>query len=174
VVSWRFGLVLAMLFSAGCASQQILPLSGASEPWPAELAAAPDQQAKGRLFHWGGMVTEVRNYRDNSILVILAYPLGSNGRPDIGRRSVGRFLADSAGFIEPLAYPAGTLVEVSGPLLGFHDGQIGEAPYTFPALQLRELREWREAVEVRPTSPSWSIGVGGGSHGSHVGIGVGF
>jgi outer membrane lipoprotein len=129
--------------------------------------------AKGRVFHWGGAVVEVRNYADRSVMVVLAYPLDPSGRPDMTQAPVGRFLADRDGFVEPLAYPEGTLVSISGPLIGYHDGLVGERSYQFPALQLQQLRQWPAAAPAR-RAPIWSIGVSGGSYGGGVGVGVTF
>ncbi len=93
--------------------------------------------------------------------------------------SQGRFLADYPGFLDPAEYPVGKLVTVTGPMLGYTDGQVGDAFYRYPALRADELRGWEEETSSwRYPRPKVHVGVGigGGSRGGwgNIGIGIGF
>ena len=168
-------LLTAMLLLAGCQSSGGTLPPG---PVPAQLSATADPSVKGQRLTWGGSVIRVKNLRDRTLVEIMAYPLDSEGRPRTGQPSQGRFIADYQGFLEPAEYPVGRLVTVTGPMLGYLDGKVGEADYRYPALQADEIRGWenrRSGSGVRP-AVSVGVGVGGGSSSgwSNIGIGIGF
>jgi outer membrane lipoprotein len=162
-------------FLAGCSSTAEVVSPG---PTPSQLSATADPDVKGRLFTWGGSVISVKNLKDRTLLEVMAYPLATDGKPRTDLQSMGRFIADYKGFLEPTEYQPGRLVTVTGSMLGYLDGKVGEADYRHPALQANELRLWeRQSVGSR----SWSrpainvgVGVGGGSHSSWGNIGIGF
>jgi len=142
---------------------------------PAQLSSSPDLVAKGNELLWGGEIVSVVNESDSTLLEILAYPLKTSGEPATGYTSIGRFLADREGFLEPHEYPAGSRVTVKGPLLGFKDGKVDEAIYRYPALDAVELTLWPAEIMNQYHQPRVNVGFGIGSHGrSGVGIGVGF
>jgi outer membrane lipoprotein len=145
---------------------------------PAQLSQSADPGVKGRDFTWGGSIISVKNLKDRTLLEIMAYPLDSKGVPNIGGGTQGRFIADRSGFLEPAEYPAGSLVTVTGSMLGYTDGKVGEAVYRYPALNAIQIKRWLnvDAQNNRfPVKPNVNIGFGFGSGGySNVGIGIGF
>jgi outer membrane lipoprotein len=143
---------------------------------PKSLTLSGDQSVKGQDFTWGGSVLSLKNLKDHSLVEVMAYPLDVNGRPDAGATPLGRFLADYPGFLEPREFSAGQLVTVTGPLLGYKDGKVGEAEYRYPALQADQIKHWDSTQSRHPyTKPSVNIGFGFGSGGySNIGIGIGF
>jgi len=168
-------LLATLLLLAGCQSTGETRPSG---PVPAQLSATADPSVKGQRLTWGGSVIRVKNLQDRTLVEIMAYPLDSEGRPRTGQPSQGRFIADYKGFLEPAEYPVGRLVTVTGPMLGYLDGKVGEADYRYPALQADGIRVWenrRSGSRVRP-AVSVGVGVGGGSSSgwSNIGIGIGF
>lgn len=175
VIRILFLCIFLPVLLAGCSSTGEVLSSG---PAPSRLSATADPSVKGQVLTWGGSVISVKNLKDRTLLEVMAYPLASDGRPRTDLQSQGRFIADFKGFLEPAEYQPGRLVTVTGPMLGYMDGKVGEADYRYPALQADELRLWdRQATGSR----SWSrpainvgVGVGGGSHSSWGNIGTGF
>ena len=168
--------VLGVLLLEGCESTGPVQPAG---PVPAQLSASGDPSVKGRVFTWGGSVIGIRNLKDRTLLEVMAYPLGSDGKPYTDRKSLGRFIADYRGFLEPAEYPVGRLVTITGSMLGYLDGKVGEADYRYPALQVDDLRLWDlPAATTGRKRPKVNVGVGigGGSRGGwgNIGIGVGF
>ena len=168
---------LPLLFLAACQSNPVAPTKG---PVPAQLSASADPLVKGQTFTWGGSVISIRNLQDHTLLEVMAYPLDTEGRPRTDLKSQGRFLAHYDGFLEPAEYPVGRLVTVTGPMLGYKDGKVGQADYRYPVLRADQIRSWQQR-----SSSSWNsrpavsvgVGVGGGSGGggwSNIGIGIGF
>ncbi len=162
-----------LLLAAGCQSTASLPT--ANGPTPAELSASADPTVKGRRFTWGGTIVSVKNLADRTLLEIMAYPLDRKGRPRTDERPLGRFIADRKGFLEPMNYAPGRRVTVTGPMLGYTDGRVGEAPYRYPALQADKLELWpdiREGFE-QGRRPDVHLGIGAGSWGGNIGISIG-
>ncbi len=167
----KWGALVLSSWLVGCQSTAPLP----SGPTPATLSATADPDVKGRVFTWGGSVLRVKNLADRTLVEVMAYPLDGESRPRTGGHSLGRFIADYKGFLEPAEYAVGRQVTVTGPLLGYMDGKVGEADYRYPVLQADEIRLWRDAARTwsRPAI-SIGVGVGGGSHDGWGNIGIGF
>lgn len=162
---------------AGCAPPPLYKVAtGAPVPVPAQVARTPERY-QGRTVVWGGTVVQVSNFPDHSEIEILAFPLDGSQRPVIGHDSSnGRFMAVLPGFVEPLNFPPGTPITVLGTIEGTHAGTVGEAPYVFPRLKVRQHHVWT-AAEMRQGHTHVSLGFGfgvgsGGRSGMGVGVGV--
>ena len=168
-------LLLSLLLLSGCASSPkvtedaergITPVQAASEEVP-----VPD-----RPLQWGGVIVEFNNLAEMTELQILAYPLKSNGRPDVSASPTGRFIAQRRGYLESVDYGKGRQITATGAFEGRREGQVGEASYTFPVLKADELILWPEQSE-RQATPRVNFGFGVGSGGRSwggVGVGIGF
>ncbi|WP_456405324.1 Slp family lipoprotein [Thiolapillus sp.] len=144
---------------------------------PASLSLSADAGVKGKDFTWGGSVLSIKNLPDHTLLEVMAYPLDSKGAPNVGGGAQGRFLADYTGFLEPADFPSGQLLTVTGPMLGYKDGRVGEADYRYPVLQAVQIQRWENTRSQQQPyrKPSVNIGFGFGSGGySNIGIGIGF
>lgn len=168
-------LVVLLLPLIGCnTTGGVQPSAG---PMPAALSQSADPSVKGKDFTWGGSVLSIKNLKEHTLVEVMAYPLDSKGMPNVGGGTQGRFLADYPGFLEPAEFPSGQLVTVTGPLLGYKDGKVGEADYRYPALQADQIKHWDSSQSQQHpyTKPSVNIGFGFGSGGySNIGIGIGF
>lgn len=166
--------IALLILLAGCASTPDLFPEGLRQPSPQQLAGAPRSVPQGQRMTWGGVIVEVSNLPDRTVLEVLAYPLNRSGRPDTDATPMGRFLADREGFLEPRDYAPGREVTVSGPLLGYRDGKVGDAAYRFPALAVQQLQLWQRRGAGSGGSPRVGVGLGVSNHGGGVGFGVGF
>ena len=134
---------------------------------PSSVTATPQQVAGSpRNFEnlqvvWGGSVVSVHNFPDHSEIEVLAYPLDSSQRPRTQQPATGRFIAIVPGFVEPMNYPPGALVTLSGTLDGARAGTVGQADYRFALVHSEAMHRWT-ADEMRQGHPNVSIGVGVG------------
>ncbi len=119
---------------------------------------------RGKIVQWGGVIIAGTNRRDSTRLEILAYPLDHQGRPDRDAKSLGRFLADRAGYLETADYAPDRLLTVVGPVTGLQQGRIGETDYTYPLIRVEQLHLWPDILSDK-NEPSVHFGIG-------VGIGV--
>ncbi len=127
---------------------------------PAAVAHAPEQYAHASVI-WGGRIIKVTNLAHRTEIELLAYPLDRSQRPQTDQGAGGRFITVVQGFLDPLNYPAGRLMTVSGRLEGTRAGEVGTADYVFPLVDAGQYHLWTPE-ELR--SP-WSN--------VHIGIGVG-
>jgi outer membrane lipoprotein len=96
---------------------------------------------------------------------LLAYPLDSSQRPKANDSGNGRFVAVLPGYAEPLDYPAGALMTVSGKLNGSRAGKVGQADYVFPLVGAAQSHVWTaEEMNKGRNNVRFGLGVGVGIH----------
>lgn len=159
-----FRLLLALTLSAAIAACAPAPIykTGPSSvtATPQQVASSP-QNFQNLQVVWGGSVVSVHNFPDHSEIEVLAYPLDSSQRPRTQQPATGRFVAIVPGFVEPMNYPPGALVTLSGTLDGARAGTVGQADYRFALVHSEAMHRWT-ADEMRQGHPNVSIGVGVG------------
>jgi outer membrane lipoprotein len=109
----------------------------------------------GQEVRWGGIILNVDNQREESILEILAYPLDKSSRPKIDRMALGRFLLHSNQFLDPAIYPRDRELTVVGIIQGVEKRKIGEFEYPYPLIEGRVLYVWPEREEVGSYYDPW-------------------
>lgn len=129
---------------------------------PSQVAAAAGQYRNANVI-WGGRVIGVKNLSDHSEIEVLDFPLDNSQRPRLKDRGNGRFIAVLPGFVEPMDYPPGTLITVSGQITGVRDGAVGNAAYRFPLVAVQQHHTWT-VEEMRKGHPNINFGVGVGIH----------
>lgn len=154
-----------LLLLGGCAPAPIYkPAAGTVQVPPSQVARTPEDYA-GQQVIWGGRVVQVANFSDHSEIQVLSYPLDRSQRPRIGdNNGNGRFIVSIPGYVEPLNYPAGSLLTASGTLKGVRSGKVGSAAYVFPIVQSGRIHRWT-AEEMRQGHPHFNFGLG-------VGVGI--
>lgn len=137
--------VLAVVLSslAGCASplpkslQQDLPQS----PDLHTVLRAPPAHI-GERVRWGGLIIKVENLATGSQVEILARPLDASGRPTGTGAALGRFIAHTREFLDPLIYTADSEVTLTGTLSAPLSREIGNFLYTYPVVATEALHLW--------------------------------
>lgn len=124
-----------------------------------EQAAEEPERLEGIRILWGGVIVRAVNQEERTRLEVLAYPLDSEQRPDTETKAGIRFLAEKAGYLETADYAPGRRVTVKGTLQGIREGRIGEAPHTYPVVQVSDLHLWPKA-EARRSGPRFHFGIG--------------
>lgn len=159
---FRLLLAFALPFAiAACAPAPIYKTGPSSVTATPQQVASSPQNFHGLQVVWGGSVVSVRNFPDHSEIEVLAYPLDASQRPRTQQPATGRFIAVVPGFVEPMNYPPGALVTLSGTLDGARPGTVGQADYTFALVHSEAMHRWT-ADEMRQGHPNVSIGVGVG------------
>jgi len=168
--------LLALALLGGCATSPKVAENAERGITPTQAAEAQTLPSAEPPLQWGGVIVETSNLADTSELQILAYPLKSDGRPDLSAAPTGRFIARQTGYLESVDYRKGRQVTATGPVTEKRNGQVGEATYTFPVMLTEQLVLWPEE-STREAKPRVNFGVGVGSGGRSwggVGIGIGF
>ena len=157
--------LLVLLSMLGCAPAPIYRATAqATAATPFQVAQTPERSA-GNDVIWGGRIVQVSNFSDHSEVELLAYPLDASQRPKANDSGNGRFIAVLPGFAEPLAYPAGALMTVSGKLKGSRTGKVGEADYVFPLITVAQSHVWTaDEMNKGRNNIRFGVGVGVGIH----------
>lgn len=140
-------LLLASIFLNACATSPKFDTVGVDVNNTPQRAVKESDTLKGEPVLWGGVVIVSTNFKDSTQIEILAYPLHSNHRPDREQAPLGRFLAVHAGYLETTDYAQGRLITVKGTLAGKRAGQVGEAEYTYPVVNITQLHLWSGSSE---------------------------
>lgn len=151
--------VAATLVLAACAPAPIFKAGPDVASVPPETVAQAPERYTGRAVIWGGQVVAVQNLPGSTEIQILGYPLDSSQRPLPNSPIGGRFIAIMQGYVEPLNYPAGSLVTLTGHIEGVRTGSVGDANYVFPLVKVTASHVWT-AEELRSDKPHVSFGVG--------------
>lgn len=91
---------------------------------------------------WGGIIVDVENEQDFSLVQVLYYPLDSDGEPQTDSRNAGRFIFKSSEFLDPAVYAKNSKITVAGILLGDIERTIGKKVMHLPLLSATTIYLW--------------------------------
>ncbi|MCK7460469.1 Slp family lipoprotein [Idiomarina aminovorans] len=132
------------LVLAGCSS---VPEQIASENEDAlvgyKVAKHQGEKVVGDSARWGGVIADVRNAKDHTVLEIVSFPLKRWGRPEVSDNSQGRFLAVVNDFVDPDVYKAGRSISFVGSIGQPQQGKIDEYIYTYPVIEATGYYLWQ-------------------------------
>jgi len=114
---------------------------------------------------WGGVIIDVENEQNFSIIQALYYPLNSYGRPRLDKPNAGRFLIKSPDFLDPAVYSKDTEITVAGTLKGDVERKVGNKTLRLPLISSTVIHLWPVYV------PGNYYGYGGYGYG---GFGYGY
>ncbi len=154
--------VAIVLLVVGCApviSQRALEEVDRSVSFE-QLLDNPDAY-RGKTVLLGGTIIETQNFSDRTLITILQRPLGYRDRPTSEDVSMGRFILQVPGFLDPAIYRPGRKVTVVGSVMGREVRPLGEVEYSYPLIEKRALHLW--PAEHPGTVPRVHFGVAVGS-----------
>ncbi|MDH5394590.1 MAG: Slp family lipoprotein [Gammaproteobacteria bacterium] len=145
-----------VLFFTACSSQIPTGIKHAltNAPTIDMVRAAPDDYLSQPV-RWGGVILNTENKQSSSRLIIIAYPLSSNGRPLLNKASNGRFIASFDSFLEPHVYKRDSIITVSGKLTQTETINIGEFPYNYPLVDVQQHFLWPVEEPLNNLYPLW-------------------
>lgn len=111
------------------------------------VAIDSEQQAR-----WGGQVVSVQNKGEMSELEIVYFPESSNGKPEVGMHSPGRFKVLVEGDVNIALSQNNSLITVLGKIGTPETGMIGSQAYTYPTLQASSFYVWNDISSVHTDS----------------------
>ncbi|MCC5855438.1 MAG: Slp family lipoprotein [Idiomarina sp.] len=141
---WLLVIGATVLLSA-CASRypEAIRGDGADTVEFREAVQSPEL-VTGQPARWGGVIAEVTNQENSSVLEIVAFRLRNTGRPFISDDTPGRFRVRVDGFVDPEIYARGRAITTLGTFMGTEEGSIGEYVYHFPLVHAEGVHLWRE------------------------------
>ena len=136
--------VAGALFVAGCAAApfpEALTRSVNRSLSLAEIRANPQAYAGARII-LGGEILATTPKPGETEIEVLSRSLDHGDAPERGDRSLGRFLARTAGFLDPAIYARGRRITVLGTVAGIEDRPVGELPYAYPVIAAERIKLW--------------------------------
>jgi outer membrane lipoprotein len=99
-------------------------------------------QYKDISVRWGGVIIDVDNEENFTLVQVLSYPLNYQGRPQLSKSAEGRFVIKSTEFLDPAVYAKDREITVAGKLDGDIQRMIGKKTVLLPLLASRALYLW--------------------------------
>jgi outer membrane lipoprotein len=106
-----------------------------------EVLENPEEYT-GQMLILSGVITEIKNTKEGTILEVLQTPANFRGKPADIEESEGRYLAIVERFLDPSTYAKGRSVTVAGKILGKRIQPLGKTEYTYPFIQATEIYLW--------------------------------
>ncbi|MDX1573872.1 MAG: Slp family lipoprotein [Methylophaga sp.] len=151
----KFITVIMLVLLSGCAAMN----PSIENPPARDLQYAqvlPNlNQYVGEVVRWAGVVADVSNLENQSELTLVQFPVTRYGKPITTANSAGRFIVQSASFLDPLIYQKGALVTVVGTLSGEQIRTVDQKSLRMPVVTMTESQVWPEqyADRKRPYNP---------------------
>lgn len=99
-------------------------------------------QYKDTSVRWGGVVIDVENEENFTLVQVLSYPLNYYGRPELSKASEGRFVIKSSEFLDPAVYAKDREITVAGTIEGDMERTIGKKHIRLPLLTSKAIYLW--------------------------------
>lgn len=148
-------IIVATLLLGACSTVPEKISSPATSPVTVSQAAKTPSEVKGKTIRWGGTIAKVENRQQTTRVEIVARELYDDGEPKKSDQSLGRFMADIKGFLDPAIYAVGRNLTVVGPLNGTTQGKLGEMNYTYPLVDAKSYYLWPLREEPCETCAPW-------------------
>ena len=113
-----------------------------------ESAQAEKNANVGNSARWGGVIANVTNNADNSVLEIVHFPLTSSARPKQKDQTLGRFRVIFSGLLDPVIYQKGRSITAIGTISTPEQGKIGEHKYEYPVIKANYVHLWKNIQQV--------------------------
>lgn len=147
--------VFVMLSLGGCTTSKAIRTPVPDSPTVEQARNSLETQ---QLIRWGGDVVSVENKADYTLIEIVDRPLSRYGTPSASNESSGRFYARSKQFIDPENITNRHSITVSGILVDYIQGMIGEYEYLYPVVEINEYKIFSQSTQNYPRSyyyPYW-------------------
>lgn len=106
-------------------------------------AVVAGESVVGKTARWGGIITNVENKPEQTLIEVVYFPLNHYGKPNTGEETPGRFKAVINRFVDPIMFEEGRTISFVGEVGKPLAGMVGEQPYMFPALVVDNYHLWR-------------------------------
>jgi len=91
---------------------------------------------------WGGVIIDVENEEDFSLVQALYYPLDYSGRPQLDKSNGGRFIIKTTEFLDPVVYAKDKEITAVGALNGKIERMVGKKTIQIPLIQSSGIHLW--------------------------------
>ncbi len=143
-----FRLLIVLMISTMVTGCNTIPAQIQGDYQPLSIQQARNLESSPNV-RWGGVIAKVDNQNNQSVIEIVAKPLGSSARPNDVDASGGRFLAIIPDFIDPVVYEKGREITVVGQLSDMIEGKVGDMTYMYPVVRVTGHYLWKKRPLVK-------------------------
>lgn len=150
------GLMIVLLLAglmASCAPLSRQVMSQVDETLTYQVVQKDPDRYVGKTVLWGGVITDITNKQNETDLKVRQAELDIEKRPKNLDRSVGRFIVQYPGFLDPAIYQAGRQITVAGKVVGKEILPLEGIQYSYPVILAKEIHLWEKLLPVRPFYP---------------------
>lgn len=97
---------------------------------------------KDAPIRWGGVIINVENEAQFSLMQVLFYPLDNSGRPRLNQPAEGRFVVKNAEFLDPAIYTKDKEITVAGTIFGNIERTVGKRIIRVPLISATAIHLW--------------------------------
>ncbi len=136
-------LSIVLLLIAGCApviSKQVREQVSPDITF-GEVFNNPERY-KGQMIILSGIIIQIENTKEGTLLQILQRPAGFRGKPKDVDETGGRFLALDSRYLDATVFIKGRAVTVAGEIQEKRILPLGEIEYTYPLIYVKEIYLW--------------------------------
>lgn len=153
---FKFLPLIGLLILTGCVSvPESVQLPDETNLVSFQQVAMEPESNKQNYARWGGVVANVENHAETTLLEVVHFPLRGYGRPLVAKESVGRFRVYVDGFLDPMVYQKGRMMTFAGQVIGTEEGIVGEHNYVYPTLHAKGYHLWEDIDRVEVESISF-------------------
>lgn len=144
-------IVLLTMFLGGCVSSVPEQIRSAppDDPRIDEVRAEPSRFT-GEEVRWGGEIASLENFKTHTQVEVVVRTLTSSGRPNSNAQSLGRFLGNIPGFLDPAVYEVKREITIFGTVAGSTMKSIGDYDYLYPVIDISSHVLWQPLPEYDP------------------------
>ena len=139
-----FSALLLSGYLSGCASVPPVLETAKEQPLVSYEDVVLNQAPAQSMARWGGVIAQVQNNPQGSVIEMVHYPLKSDGRPNLRKASIGRFKVFIDGFIDPLVFKEERVVSVLGAVGEPVEGMVSEQAYIYPSINATGYYLWED------------------------------
>ena len=99
-------------------------------------------QYQGTPVRWGGVIIDVENEENSSLVQVVFYPLDFSGRPQLHKTGEGRFVIKSAEFVDPAVYVKDKEITAAGVISGKIERTVGKRIIHVPLVTTSAIYLW--------------------------------
>lgn len=112
------------------------------------VAFSAQQDHQGEVARWGGVIADVKNNADNTMIEVVNFTLTSSTRPKPSTETQGRFRLYFDGLLDPVIYQKGLSLTAVGVVQEAEEGKIGDHQYKFPVLNANHVHLWKKTQRI--------------------------
>lgn len=122
-----------------------------------QVVSVATEKSLNKPARWGGLIANVDNQKQGSVVEVVSFPLNNYGKPNIATESAGRFKVKMGDFLDPVVFENGRVITFTGKVAEPSEGVIGEQAYVYPTLDGESFHLWRKETQYDVSTVDFGV-----------------